>query len=219
MACGEGSRYHDTDCLALEDYFRRLALGHNVSTRVMAKALWSLTTPSAAHKPAGPGYSPTPSSAELYMPIGTTLVVWNSLGWSRDAVVQAQLPRSLRVPHGAAGPLPTVRDAAGKPVVAQMAVDGNSVYFKAMLPAAAAATFSLVHGATGALATGGRATTFWPNVTDGAPKSVENSAIRLTFAADGKLASISSIADAVTVNASQVRHAAAVAGCMIAARH
>ena len=24
-ACGEGARYHDTDCLALEDYFKRLS--------------------------------------------------------------------------------------------------------------------------------------------------------------------------------------------------
>lgn len=185
VACGEGSRYHDTDCLALEDYFKRLAMGYNASTRVLAKALGSLGGQTAYM------YSDEQDGTQH------SVTVFNPLGWPRSAVIQATLPHALRVTHGQ--PAPQVIDTAGTALTAQMSEDGASLSFLvASLPAAGALTFTL------SAASGATSTTQWPHVTTGPPVLlVNNTAVQVAFAADGSLAAITNRLSGVTVKAEQ----------------
>jgi hypothetical protein len=145
-ACGERSRYHDTDCLTLEDYFRRLGQGANASARVLDKSLQSLLG-------SGP-WSMAQDSTQH------DVAVFNPLGSARTAVVEIVLPQSLRVAANKAAP--EVRTAAGKPVVAQMAASGASLFCSVNLPAAATLSLRLA-------APSGRSTTLWPTITASAP--------------------------------------------------
>ena len=185
VACGEGSRYHDTDCLVLEDYFKRLSAGYNASTRVLAKSLGALGGQPAAL------YSAEQDGTQR------RFTVFNSLGWPRSAVVQVTLPQALRVPHGK--PAAQVHGTDGRPLVAQMSEDGASLHFLAQaLPAAGALTFTM------SAASGATSSTRWPQVTAEAPaQPLKNGMLQLAFAADGSLASISRLRDAVTVKAAQ----------------
>ena len=180
-ACGERSRYHDTDCLTLEDYFRRLGQGANASARVLDKSLQSLLG-------SGP-WSMAQDSTQH------DVAVFNPLGSARTAVVEIVLPQSLRVAANKAAP--EVRTAAGKLVVAQMAASGASLFCSVNLPAAATLSLRLV-------APSGRSTTLWPTITASAPKApVKSKALSVTFSTKGAVARITHLSDGVTVEAAQ----------------
>lgn len=182
-ACGERSRYHDTDCLTLEDYFRRLDEGADASARVLNKTLHSLL---------GGGPWSITQDGNLHV-----VSVFNPLGSARTAVVEIVLPQSLRVAAGQAKPAPEVHTAAGVAVTAQMAPDGKSLFCSLELPAVAAVSLWLV-----AAPSPGKSNTTIPRITTGvAAAGIQNEAISVNFTVDGALAAITR--DGVTVKAAQ----------------
>ena len=218
VKCGYGSRYNDTDCLVLEDYFRRLSAGHNASMDVLTKALAASLLDSDSIRDADS--DPVPATTEHGAPAqheitsggaavpasesSVNVMVFNPLGWARTAVVEIPIPPSLQVLHGSPPPeLKRLHDtsdageneAKDTALTAQMATDGASLHAQVLLPATSAVTFTLSAAA-------GSSATEWPKVTTGAPAApLNNTALQLSFMKDGGLASITHIADAVTVKA------------------
>ena len=126
------------------------------------------------------------------------LLAFNPLGHPHTTVLQACLPDHLMVPAGHTPPEVHLSSSVGKTVPAQMAEDGRSLFFSALVPAAGMARFTL------AAATAGRSATQWPNVTATAPRApLENAALRLTFGSDGALDSITNLNDSVVVKTAQ----------------
>eukprot|EP01051_Picozoa_sp_SAG22_P006676 SAG22_NODE_444_length_10453_cov_8.586343_7_plen_604_part_00 len=195
VACGVGARYLDTDCLALEDYFRRLDEGANVSAAVLGQALSALAASDAEPTASKAAATYTPEDGRSTQNEDIVLV-FNPLGHARSAVAQAMLPEHLKVPAGHAPPEVLTRPS-GSAVSAQMAEDGMSLHFLAAVPAGGLRQFTLT------AATPARSTR-WPNVTRGAPAAaIRNAALELTFGTHGGLASITNIKDAATVKTEQ----------------
>lgn len=187
VACGMGSRYSDTDCLALEDYFKRLSAGYNASMEVLGKALAALSSDGSA---GGDLHSPEQDGSSAF------ITVFNPLGCQHSAVVEVKLPSALHVSARSSPPQVTSH-LTGKAVMAQMKADGSALYFKVALPASGSLSFHLSKAKSSS-------TTQWPNVTHTAPTTpVANSAIEVSFTADGALASIKNLKDGVSVAAKQ----------------
>ena len=185
VACGVGSRYHDTDCLALEDYFKRLSEGWNASASVLGRALAALHGTDAG----------TASYSFEQQGASSQLTVFNPLARSRMAVIEAELPAALQV--GRTATPPEVKGPGGKAVEAQMSTDGKSLFFKVSMAPLASLSFTLA-------AASGSSATKWPTVTAAAPKQpLKNSALEVAFTSDGTLKSITHTADSVSVAAQQ----------------
>jgi hypothetical protein len=190
VACGEGARYLDTDCLALEDYFRRLDVGANASAAVLGEAVAALAPRGAA--PA------SYAMAEERKRDEDAVLVFNPLGHPRASVIQALLPEHLKVHAGQAPPEVHAGGVSGATVPAQMAEDGMSLHFAALVPAAGSARFTLAAAKTT------RSATQWPNVTAAAPTTpIRNAALEVTFGGNGGLASITNLKDSAKVKTAQ----------------